>query len=189
MNELWAAIIGGLIGSVVGGLFTAIAAVMQVRGTLQAARIQADLTYTHSLQVHERERAVEAARECLDINHALWTSLAEVLTSHRGHPAGSVACSALITPEVEALTRRLRRFTYIGKHELPTPAQELVTLLDDQADLLTSGNEALKLDAASDGGDQCVHAQLLRQAMTTSERLESAIVDTVRTPIKRDRTN
>lgn len=180
MNELWAAILGGLIGSVIGGVFTAAAAVLQVRGTLQAARIQAELAYSHSLQARERERLVEAARECLDINHAVWTALAAAIDLHRSHPAGSAACRDELPTEVDSAARALRRFTYITKHDLPREAQGLVSVLDDQVDLIISGTEPQLRDALQGRDGRCLSGEAVDQAIETSEILETAVIQHLR---------
>ncbi|WP_139338247.1 hypothetical protein [Micromonospora avicenniae] len=170
MDSFWAGIVGALVGALVGGAFTAIASVVQVRGALTAARIQAEHAAASSRAGQVRELRLAVAYDAIEVNHHFYEILLPLFQEHKCEQDASIICERpLLSPAFQTALRRLQRFIDSRVALVPDDVAECLHELEECTSSLAV-NDIQGLERfANDDSEGCLYKVVLDYACWSSE--------------------
>ncbi|MFG1942638.1 hypothetical protein [Nonomuraea sp. NPDC048826] len=139
MENFWTGAIAGLLGAFVGGFFTAWGARLQVRGMLDAARLEIDATVRQERKTRQVAAQHTALVEMFRIVGRCMHLLDDELDRHRPHDTGA-DCEGLASSELRQARTELECAYWAYIHEIdedddnktdPTPIEKLMFFLYD----------------------------------------------------------
>ncbi|GII29929.1 hypothetical protein [Planotetraspora mira] len=128
--DFWAGVIAGVLGAFVGGFFTAWGTRLQVRGALEAVRLEIQATAVADRKARQialqRQALIEMYRSIGDCLHLL-----EVETEKHEYHTSATECQIIPTPELLQTRRDLECTYWTYNNELVPDNDSNATPVDD----------------------------------------------------------
>ena len=172
VDELWSGVLGALIGAIAGGAFTTVGAVLQVRGALKAAYVQAELAARTAEDLHTRERFANGLRRAIGSSHRFYNALEAEFFRHAQHGESIKCASALEGEDFELAYREFMTFYFTNLKTLPNGVLEEMSRVQLYVDTIRNKTVTTLESFREERPSFCLYGSALDLACETLDSIE-----------------